>query len=105
MTSTREYLALLGADPCGHIRKLLRDTTGNQQWADEFCDGLVHRLSLQDELERCSQHKVNTWLLDVPQWQVNVCAPKSNGWNVTHTGDLLADLVTALKKQGKMWGA
>lgn len=101
MTSTREYLALLGSNPCGHIRKLLRDATGNQQWADEFCDGLVHRLSLQDALDRFGEGKVNTWLIEDRKWQVNVCPPKSNGWGVTIGDDLLADLVTMLKSRSK----
>lgn len=103
MTTTNDYLALLSKNPCGHIRQLLRDKTGNAAWADEFCDGLVHRLSLQSELEKQPRRQINTWLLEDHLWQVNLCPVRDNGWNVIHSGDLLADLVTALANHGKMW--
>lgn len=54
MTTTAEYLALLAMEPCGHIRQLLRDKTGNAVWADEFCDGLLERLEPLHVLENPS---------------------------------------------------
>lgn len=100
MTSTSEYLALLSKTPCGHIRQLLRDTTRNAVWADEFCDGLVHRLSLQNELERVGGMKINTWLLPEHNWQVNTSPKGEQGWSIVTGDDLLANLVSQLKRYG-----
>lgn len=96
MTTTAEYLALLG--PSGQAREFMRKAKGGGDWVDDFCDGLIHRLSLQTELERAGKVRSNTWLIEGHKWQVNTSPQGQEGWTIVIGDDLLADLVSSLKR-------
>ena len=97
MTSTRDYLKMLAPD--GDARQFFKKAApGSESWVDDFCSGLVERLSLQDRLEALPPSNVNLWLLvGTGKWQVNVNVGKSGGWRVETGDDLLLHLVNRLK--------
>lgn len=94
---TRDYIKLFSAD--GGARAAFKKASpGAEAWVDDFCDGLVERLSLQDRLEEKPQANVNLWLLvNEGRWQVNVDVRAEHAWNVETGDDLLLNLVNRLK--------
>jgi len=98
MTTTKEYQAMLAQD--GAARQFFKKAApGSEQWVDEFCNGLLERLSLQDRLEARAKADVNLWFLhDTGKWQVNVDIGKTGGWLVSTGQDMLAELVKTLKR-------
>lgn len=97
MTTTKEYQAMLAPD--GQARQFFKKAApGSEAWVDDFCDGLLERLSLQDRLEALPPCNVNLWLLvGKGKWQVNVDVDKTGSWGCETGDDLLAHLVNRLK--------
>lgn len=97
---TNEYLKLFSAD--GGARAAFKKASpGAEAWVDEFCDGLVNILSIQQKFEALPPASVNLWMLvgegrDTTKWQVNVDIGKQGSWSIKTGDDLLANLAYLL---------
>ncbi len=92
MTSTSEYRALLAKD--GRFRKWMAEASGQQSWADQFCDELLIRL-----IQPTEHVRIHLWESLSGTFQVNIDIGNKGAYTHDVTSDPLKIIGERLGQQ------